>query len=175
MAASWVKIGKVGRPKGLRGFFHLVGRDEPLGFSLLDKAVRVGFELADARQYSVTGQRHHSDQALLCLAGVDSREGIDELKHCSLWVSREDIPVSEQEYLYGDLLERRVEDVDGQVMGVIHSVYNFGASDIVEVISEQQKLALPLVSAYVDMSFGEEGPIRLTVAKEIFSECWEPR
>ena len=64
---------------------------------------------------------------------VKTKEQADKLKGQKLFVPRANLPAPEEDEFYiVDLLGCRVETLDGQVLGDIVAVWNFGAGDIIE-------------------------------------------
>src|SRR5271154_2998395 len=68
------------------------------------------------------------------LDGVEDRNAAEALKGLRLYVSREKLPKPKRgEWYQADLIGLRVERADGTVLGVVKSVQNFGAGDMIEV------------------------------------------
>lgn len=63
-----------------------------------------------------------------------SREAIEGMKSTKLFVPRDALPeTDEDEYYYSDLIGMTVVDQDGESVGVIHAVHEFGAGDTLEI------------------------------------------
>jgi 16S rRNA processing protein RimM len=76
------------------------------------------------------------------------------LKGTGLYVSRDRLPeVDEDEFLYTDLVGLSALGLDGQVIGTVKGVANFGAGDLLDIIRPGQgsllvpftKVAVPVV------------------------------
>ena len=64
---------------------------------------------------------------------VKTKEQADKMKGQKLFVPRANLPAPEEDEFYiVDLLGCRAESIDGQVLGDIVAVWNFGAGDIIE-------------------------------------------
>ncbi len=64
---------------------------------------------------------------------VKTKEQADKMKRLKLFVPRANLPAAEDdEFYFVDLLGCRAESLDGQVLGDIVAVWNFGAGDIIE-------------------------------------------
>ena len=64
---------------------------------------------------------------------VKSKEQADKMKGQKLFVPRANLPTpAEDEFYIVDLLGCRAESIDGQILGDIVAVWNFGAGDIIE-------------------------------------------
>ncbi|MGJ8563167.1 MAG: ribosome maturation factor RimM [Alphaproteobacteria bacterium] len=71
---------------------------------------------------------------------VATREQAEALKSTKLYVSRDLLPaVDEDEFYYTDLIGLSVETVDGDDMGRIKAIHDFGGGDILEIQTLGQK------------------------------------
>jgi 16S rRNA processing protein RimM len=66
--------------------------------------------------------------------GVDDRSAAERLTNMKLFVPRARLPETEEhEYYHADLIGLRAEDEDGNEIGAVIAVHNFGAGDILEI------------------------------------------
>lgn len=88
---------------------------------------------------------------LATLDGVNDRTGAEALKGTGLYVSRDRLPeVEEDEFLYTDLVGLSALGLDGQVIGTVKGVANFGAGDLLDIIRPGQgSLMVPFTKAAV--------------------------
>jgi 16S rRNA processing protein RimM len=69
--------------------------------------------------------------------GVETREQAEALRGLKLHVLREALPApDEDEFYLTDLVGMRVETPDGQVLGAVRAVQDFGAGDLLEIKPE---------------------------------------
>ena len=67
-------------------------------------------------------------------AGVDTRDQAEVLRGLTLFVARESLPVpDEDEFYLADLIGLSVETPEGEVLGRIKAVNDFGAGDLLEI------------------------------------------
>mgnify|MGYP006274488855 CR=1 FL=1 len=73
------------------------------------------------------------------LSGVDTREAAQALSGVKLYVPRADLPdpADGEEYYLADLVGLAVHDTEGNPVGRVQDVPNFGAGDLVEVRFDQ--------------------------------------
>jgi len=84
------------------------------------------------------------DLLIVALEGVDDRNAAQALKGTRLYVARDELPeAGEEEYYHADLLGLVVERLDGDTLGTVKAVHDFGAGDILEVATEHGALMLP--------------------------------
>jgi 16S rRNA processing protein RimM len=68
------------------------------------------------------------------LSGVEDRDASEALRGTELYLSRNILPqLDENEYYYSDLIGMPVEHINGEVIGVVGIVDNYGAGEIMEV------------------------------------------
>jgi 16S rRNA processing protein RimM len=172
----WVQLGIVGKAHGLNGAFFISRRDEPMPNSVRD--VRIGPDPEQAASFHVLGTRNQGDRQVLSLRGLTSREAAESLISLAIWCARDDVMIDEnEEYLWADLIGKEVLDSDGQHVGQIKEVGNFGASDIVRLVhAKKGVLELPFVRQYFEMSFSkDQSQVRLLFPLAHFEEFWSPR
>jgi 16S rRNA processing protein RimM len=135
-----ISVGRIGRPHGLDGSFHVTQPRE----RVLAAATSV---VLDDRTVAI--ERHDGTPArpILRLAGVGSREAVDALRGSDLFVARADAPpLEEDEWLAEDLVGCRV--VDGATaVGVVAKLLPYPSCELLEVQRpEGRALLVPLIS-----------------------------
>lgn len=76
-----------------------------------------------------------SEKGLIArIAGIGDRTAAEALKGTELWIERERLPPADEgEFYYADLIGLAAVSPDGQAIGRIVAVENFGAGDLLEV------------------------------------------
>jgi 16S rRNA processing protein RimM len=168
---QWFNLGRIGKAKGLKGEFVVTGRSDPLPPRL--KTVGIG-ATPPGQIYQVASTRWQGSVPVLGLSEITDRDTAEKLRGSELWTSRDQVPLdAAKEYFWSDLIGLPVVDCDGKDVGTIESFENYGSSDIVNIKNLERRLALPLVSAYFDMDFREDSPVKLIVSLDLFDETWE--
>ena len=116
--------------------------------------------------------RVHGNLVILKLAGIDTMEQAVCYRNKVLYVSREQIPLEEGEYLIQDLLGCQVVDVDtGRVYGKIYDVRPTGANDVYylrdETGTERLVPSIPQVVLERDL---EAGVVRIRPLEGLFDD-----
>jgi 16S rRNA processing protein RimM len=170
---TWLQIGIVGKAQGLRGAFFVAQRDENLPEGL--DRIMVGPDPDKARALTVVETRRSGDRPVIQCRELTSREAAESLKMQPIWCDRALVPLEESsEYLWSDLVGKAVLDSEGQRMGVITAVGNFGASDVVRIDADNGRwIEVPFVSTYFNMDFRSDSrELCMTVPAETFAETW---
>jgi 16S rRNA processing protein RimM len=149
MPSRLVQLGVIGAPHGVRGELRVksfTGDPKALAAyrSLTDEAGAKTFEIASARPIK-------DDMLVVRLKGVDTREAAAALTGAGLFVPREALPPAEDEdeFYHADLIGLRAETADGDLVGEITAVHNFGADDLLEIklAGERRTIYLPFTKA----------------------------
>ena len=87
------------------------------------------------QEYCVSRARPlKGDTFVAHFAGVDSRTDAEDMRGTSLFVDRDLFPQTQDgEFYLVDLIGLKVIDADGQHLGNVLAVHDFGAGDIVEI------------------------------------------
>jgi 16S rRNA processing protein RimM len=137
--AEWLAAGRVGRPHGLDGSFH-VTRPRP---ALLTSAttVRIGGDDIEIERRAGTDER-----PILRLAGHAGRAAAEALRGEDLLVRRDDVPPLEADEWYAEDLEGcRVVDGDAAV-GTVRRLMPLPSCEALEVVRPgAPDLLVPLV------------------------------
>jgi 16S rRNA processing protein RimM len=141
-AGDLISVGRVGRPHGLDGSFHVTQPRE----RVLAAAVAV---LVGDRELAIVRHDGTPARPILRLAGVASREAVEALRGTDLHMRRVDAPpLEEDEWLAEDLVGCRV--VDGDVaVGVVAKLLPYPSCELLEVQRPEpgsKALLVPLIS-----------------------------
>ena len=94
------------------------------------------------RDYSLKLVREVSSHSLIMtIEGVDDRNQAEALRGTKLYVERRQLPdLIEEEFYHRDLMGLNVQDLEGQDIGKVCAVSNFGAGDFLEIIDSDHHL-----------------------------------
>ena len=68
------------------------------------------------------------------VSGISSKEAADDLRGTRLYVARERLPsLPDDEFYHSDLIGLNVFDTGGEKLGIIKSVHDHGAGDLLDV------------------------------------------
>ena len=74
------------------------------------------------------------DLFLVRLDGISDRTAAEALRGVKLFVSRDSLPeTADNEFYYADLIGMTAKTADGEILGKVKGVYNFGAGDMLEI------------------------------------------
>ena len=137
---EWLHAGRVGRPHGLDGSFHVTRPNAPL----LREAARV---MVDDRELEVTRRAGTDRSPILRLAGHDDRAAAEALRGKDLLVARAGAPeLGPDEWWAEELVGCAVHD-GARVVGTVRRLVELPSCEMLEVErSGGGELLVPLVS-----------------------------
>jgi 16S rRNA processing protein RimM len=144
-----VCIAKFGAAHGVRGEIRLWPfTEEPLAVASYGP-----LETQDGkRQFEIAAARAAKDHLVARIKGVDTRDAAEKLNGLELYVAREKLPETEDdEFYHADLIGLAAVTQQGEALGRIVAVHNFGAGDIIEIASANggETKLLPFTNAVV--------------------------
>ncbi|MGH2943317.1 MAG: ribosome maturation factor RimM [Solirubrobacteraceae bacterium] len=124
---SLLNAGRVGRPHGLDGSFHVT---RPRGVLLgLGGALRIG-----GRVHEIVRRAGTEDRPILRLRGIDDRAGAEALRGADIFVERADAPpLPAGEYWAEDLEGCVLVTPDGRELGAVQRLRPLPSCEVLEV------------------------------------------
>lgn len=132
---------------------------EPL--ILLDSAGKKTFSL------KVTGKA--KDAVITRIDGVTDRNSAESLKNTELFIAASNLPATDEgEFYYSQLIGLEARNENGDKLGKITSVDNFGAGDIIEIttLSGESEM-LPFSEPWIGEVNLEQGYVIVTQAEYV--------
>jgi 16S rRNA processing protein RimM len=92
----------------------------------------------DGRVFEIEAMRPAKDHFVARISGIADRNAAELLKNVKLYVPRERLPQPDEpdEFYHADLIGLSIVDRDGQKLGAVLAVHNFGAGDLIEMTPE---------------------------------------
>ncbi|TAK46820.1 MAG: ribosome maturation factor RimM [Xanthobacteraceae bacterium] len=148
-APARICVARVGAAHGVRGEVRLWPfTEDPM--RLRDYAP---LETADgATAFDITSLRAARDHLVARFAGVTTRDAAERLTGLELYVPRARLPAPDEgEFYHTDLIGLAAVSADGEALGRVVAVHNFGAGDIIELAppSGGATMLLPFSDAVV--------------------------
>jgi 16S rRNA processing protein RimM len=111
-------------------------------------------------EYRLLGVREGGKTAIVRFEGIFDRSAVEALRGQLVEVDRTDLPpLEEGEYYHSDLIGLPCVDRDGTAVGIVASVENFGAGDLLEVeLAGGRRSLIPYREGIADL---EDGRIAL--------------
>ena len=126
-----VCVAQIGAAHGLRGGVHLRSfTQDPQAFAQYGP-----LETEDgSRQLEIDSVRPSKDGFTVRFVGVTRREQAEALRNVNLYVERDRLPAPDDgEFYFADLIGLAAVTPQGETLGEVIALHNFGAGDIVEL------------------------------------------
>jgi len=164
--APTICIGEIATAHGVRGLVRVksfTARPADLG--------RYG-ELSDE-----TGTRsfrlellssHTNNQWLAKIGGVSDRNAAEALRGTRLFVPRDRLPaLPDGEYYHADLIGLAAVSPEGEALGTVRNILDFGAGSVLEIAAEgEETMLVPFTKACVGDISAETGTVIITPPAE---------
>jgi 16S rRNA processing protein RimM len=141
-----ISVARIARPQGNRGeVIADLLTDFPDRFAGLARAY---IKFADGRLLTLDleNSRLHKGRVVLKFAGCDSINSAEELRDARVMVTRDQlIELPEDAYYDFDLIGCEVNASNGQRLGRVEEVQNYGAAPLLVVRDGERELLIPLV------------------------------
>ena len=131
---------------------------------------------SDGRVFEIERLRPSKGVVIAKFRGIDDRNAAEALNGVELFVERSALPPAEAgEYYHADLIGLEAVDADGQPLGRVVAVENFGAGDILEIAPpDGVSLLVPFTDAAVPVIDISGGRLTIVPPAEIAIEEEEP-
>ncbi len=143
-----VVMGQVFAPYGIKGWIKVLPYTETID-SLLDfPSWWLGRE-GHWQETRVIEAQVHGKSVVARIEASRDRNDAERLKGMQVAVPREMLPeAGENEYYWSDLIGLQVVNPEGKILGLVESIIETGANDVLEVKGEKTCL-IPFVSEFV--------------------------
>ncbi|MGJ0515884.1 MAG: ribosome maturation factor RimM [Methylomicrobium sp.] len=150
-----VDVGKISGVFGVKGWLKIFSYTSPkeniLNYSpwLLEKA-------GEVKTVEVVDGNLQGGGVIAQIKGVNDRNQAETLLGYEIFIRREQLPeTSEGEYYWSDLIGLEVETTDGVALGVVDSLLETGANDVLIVKGERER-AVPFIKGQVIVEIDRE-------------------
>jgi 16S rRNA processing protein RimM len=163
-----VCVGRIGAPHGVRGEVRLQSfTADPMAiadYGPLQSQDR-------KRSLEITSLKPGGKTLLARFKNIGDRRAAEQLRNVALYVSRERLPEpAMEEFYHADLIGLRAQTMDGEALGTIVAIHNFGAGDLLELqpADRSASLLLPFTSTSVPVVDIVGGRIVVVPPDEVF-------
>lgn len=124
------------------------------------------------RQFEIAQVREAKDHLVATFKGVVTRDEAERLNGIELYVARDKLPATdEDEYYHTDLIGLAAVTADGDALGRVLAIHNFGAGDIIEIAPPKgATMLLPFSNAVVPEVDIAGGRVVIALPQEIEGE-----
>lgn len=145
---AFLTIGKLRRPHGLHGELVMeIHTDFP-------ERIEPGARVFLGEQYIpviIRSRRYHNEGMLVGFEGVDTPEAAGRYRNLFVFTSNQILPdLEENEYYYHQLIGLRVQNENGDFLGVLTAILETGANDVYLVTGDHgEEILLPAIAKVI--------------------------
>ena len=145
-----MELGRLGRPKGLKGWLHLESWTDPPEALFEYPAWQLRSASGARRECEVAEWQSGAKGPSVRLEGVSSREGAELLVGSIVEVPRTALPpTAPGEHYRVDLIGFRVCNVEGAELGVVERFEDMPAHAVMVVVQGERERWLPVTSQHL--------------------------
>lgn len=143
-----LKIGKIVGTHGLKGELkiHSISDFEDQRFVVGKRLVLQGLESIELKIATV---RFHKGNYLVSFENMQNINLVEKYKGYFVYGYRDDVELVEGEFFYDDLIGCDVYDSDKRI-GKVVSLFDNGAHEILSVQTDNKKISIPYVDAFIE-------------------------
>lgn len=121
-------------------------------------------DAAGAAEFRLRVVEARDTVAIAHIDGVGDRTAAEKLKGAMLYLRRDALPAPDaDEFFHADLIGLGVETIEGERLGVVQALYDYGAGDLIEIALDAggAPLVLPFTEAAVPEIDLDAGRVRV--------------
>ena len=164
---TYIKIGVVGKPFVLKGYFFVSKRKQHIPLSYEELIIG---DLYRGLKVKILESKIHTNRPLLLCTHFYSKTDVTNFTGQDIWVNADKL--NQDELLYYELYGKTVIDINHVIIGKIIAIKNFGASDILQIQQNNKYLDIPLIEQYIYTDQLKHTEIKLKIDKCLFEEFW---
>jgi 16S rRNA processing protein RimM len=146
----WIEAGVIVRAHGVRGEMIADVLQDLVDVFAQGLVVRLTDREGTESRHEVRRARRHQDRLILELSGVDTCERADDLRACTVWLSRDSIARPEgKRWFVQDLLGVEVFTEEGELLGRLTEVMHMPANDVYVVRGRSGEILLPAIDEVI--------------------------
>jgi len=145
---EFLRVGKVSGPFGVRGWVKISSYTQPPA-NILEYSPWYLFLDGQWQQRNIVDGKIHGKGIIVLFRDIDDRDAVARLTHCDIAISRSQLPpAAPGEYYWTDLEGLRVTNTQDQDLGVVSSLFETGANDVMVVAGDRERL-IPFIKDQV--------------------------
>lgn len=141
-----ILIGTILKPQGLNG--EIKCKLENSDYSVIENVTEIYLQNKDVPT-RIKSKAFRNGYLYIKIGTIDSREKADLLRGFNFYAERKFLNIPEDEYMIDDMIGLKVIDENGNEIGVLKDVENYGASDLLVIDQYKREYMVPFVDDIV--------------------------
>jgi 16S rRNA processing protein RimM len=141
-----IHVGKITDAHGIKGWLKIVSFTSPPENIVRYSSWIIQKDGKDQVYTVVEGKQNHN-KIIVKLRNIDERTQAEKLKNSEIKIMRSELPnLGEQKYYWSDLEGLKVLNIDQESIGIVGSLFETGANDVLVVKGKKNKrILIPFV------------------------------
>lgn len=146
---KYLLIGRVRAPRGIRGELKVGVYPEDVARLEALREVYLSTDGTHLVRFEVRRARFFAGQLLLSLNGIEDRNAAEQWPGALVYVPKEALPLSEDEYYYHQIEGLTVITSEGELLGRVTEILPTGANDVYVVRGSEGEILLPAIKQVI--------------------------
>jgi len=160
-------MGRIAAAHGIRGWIKVQPYTEYLDNLLDFKSWWIGHEGGSWREVEVQGSELHNKTLAAQLPDCPDRTAAEKLKGMLIAVPRSSLPQhSDNEYYWLDLIGMTVVNEAGVTLGIVGSLLETGANQVLVIAGDSGEILIPFVSSAIKQVDTKDRVVRVDWATD---------
>ncbi|MFI3157904.1 MAG: ribosome maturation factor RimM [Methylococcaceae bacterium] len=140
MSERYISVGKISGIFGIKGWVKVFSFTDPRE-NILTYSPWLLKKDDQAKAVNVIDGQLQGKTIVAQLAGIDDRDQAADLMGWDIFITRDQLPkAAKGEYYWSELIGLTVETIDGVPLGVVDSLLETGANDVIIVQGERERV-----------------------------------
>jgi 16S rRNA processing protein RimM len=151
MHVKYIEIGKIVGTHGIKGELKIIS-DSDFRSVRFQKGntIFLSFEKS-MLAVQITSSRTHKQYDLITINGLFDINDVEQYIGCGVFIDKENLDqLDEGEYYFDDLIGKKVQTADGEIVGIVKDILDLPQGEILVVTKPNQKeIMIPFVDEFI--------------------------
>ncbi len=141
-----IHVGKITGAHGIKGWLKIISFTSPPE-NIIQYSSWIIQKDGKEQVYAVVEGKQNNDKIIVKLRNVDNRTQAEKLKNSGIKIMRSEFPIlGDQKYYWSDLEGLKVINMEQELIGILDSLFETGANDVLVVNGKNNKrILIPFV------------------------------
>ncbi len=141
-----IHLGKITGAHGVKGWLKIISFTSPPE-NIIQYSSWIIHKVGKEQVYTVVEGKQSNNKIIIKLRNIDDRTQAENLKDSEIKIMRSELPnLGDQKYYWSDLERLKVINIDQESIGIVDSLFETGANDVLVVNGKNNKrILIPFV------------------------------
>ena len=140
-----IAIGKIVKPQGVKGEMKIYPADPDL--SIYKNVHNIYIE--NGEMIAIKKLIARQGFLYLTLPNVNDRNVAETYRNKTVYCNQEDIVLPEDTYFIDDFISKSVVDGEGNYIGTVTDIENYGSADIITILEGDREYTIPFLTSII--------------------------